>query len=346
MSDPLRMVARIHRMRTLGLGAGAIAVAGVLYENGASWPVWALLFANGFVWPVVAYFIASRSADPHRAELRNLAFDSAAGGFWVAMMQFNVLPSAVIVVMLSADKLGVGGWRLLRRTATLQVVTCAVTAALLGFPFKPESSMFNILLSLPFMFTYPLAISAVAHALSRKVVRQNRQLDQINRTDGLTGLSNRANWEETARHELERALRTQRPAALMMLDIDDFKRINDQYGHPTGDAVLRRVADTMRDNLRSIDTPARFGGDEFGAVLVELEPADAVALIERIRRSLESARFDEAPGLRFTVSIGIAMADASVTDAGAWVRQADAALYRAKQAGRNRVQVQAAAIPG
>ena len=338
-TDPTRLVSRIYRMRALGLGTGFLVVASGLYQNGASPLTWALLAANAFVWPTVAYFIARRSAEPERAELRNLAIDSAMGGVWVAMMEFNLLPSALIVVMLSADKIGVGGWRLLWRTATLQVVACGATAALLGFPFQPQSNMLTIVLSLPFMFVYPLAISATAYSLARKVVKQNRLLERLNRTDGLTGLVNRVTWEETARVELTRAARAQRTSALLMLDIDDFKQINDRYGHPVGDTVLRHVAEALRSHLREVDTPGRFGGDEFGAVLVDIERGDALALAERIRAAIESARFDDVPSLRFTVSLGVAMSSGMQTDTTAWIRRADAALYRAKQHGRNRVVV-------
>ncbi len=343
-TEPTRLVSRIYRMRTLGLGTGFFVVAGGLYQNGASPLTWALLFANAFLWPVAAYFIARRSADPERAELRNLAIDSAMGGVWVAMMEFNLLPSALIVVMLSADKIGVGGWRLLARTATLQVGACLATAALLGFPFQPQSNMLTVVLSLPFMFVYPLAISATAYTLARKVVKQNRLLEQLNRTDGLTGLANRVTWEETARIELVRATRSNRTSALLMLDIDDFKQINDRYGHPVGDTVLCHVAQTLRANLRAVDTPGRFGGDEFGAVLVDIERGEALALAERIRAGIESARFDDVPSLRFTVSLGVAMSSGMQTDTGAWIRRADAALYRAKQHGRNRVVVRSDSV--
>lgn len=340
----MRLVTRIWQMRTLGLGTGFLVVASGLYQNGASPLTWALLVANGFLWPVAAYFIARNSADPERAELRNLAIDSAMGGVWVAMMEFNLLPSALIVVMLSADKIGVGGWRLLSRTATLQVVACGITAALLGFPFQPQSNMLTIVLSLPFMFVYPLAISATAYTLARKVVKQNRLLERLNRTDGLTGLSNRVTWEESARNELARASRAHNTCALLMLDIDDFKQINDRHGHPVGDTVLRHVAQALRDNLREIDTAGRFGGDEFGAVLVDIGHGDALALAERIRAGIESSRFDEAPSLRFTVSLGVAMNSGIGNDTAAWIRRADTALYRAKQHGRNRVVVRSDSI--
>jgi diguanylate cyclase len=337
LQEHRRFVARIYRMRMLGLGTGVLAIAGVLYQNGASIPVWIALLANGFLWPHAAYLRASRSRDPERAELQNLVVDSACGGIWIAVMQFNLLPSALLAVMLSADKIGVGGWRFLGRTATVQAVVCLSTAAVLGFPFRPDSTMLNIAFCLPFMFVYPLAISTAAYGLGRKVVRQNRLLDRISRTDALTGLWNRGHWEEVAASELSRSTRTERPAALLLLDIDHFKNINDEYGHPIGDAVLQRVGAVLRASVREIDTAARFGGDEFGVILPEASLAEAIEVAERVRAAVEAERFESVLELHCTVSIGVAAATPMLENVGMWVSRADTALYHSKKIGRNRV---------
>ncbi|MCI4566608.1 diguanylate cyclase [Lysobacter sp. CFH 32150] len=340
MIEHRRFVGRIYRMRMLGLGTGVLAIAGVLYENGASPLTWAALLANGYLWPHVACLLANRSRDPERAEYRNLVVDSACGGIWIAVMQFNLLPSTLLAVMLSADKIGVGGWRFLGRTATFQGIACLLTAAVLGFPFQPQTTMLSIVCSLPFMFAYPLALSTAAYALGRKVVRQNRMLVRLNRTDALTSLWNRMHWEEAALNELTRCARTGRPAALLLMDIDHFKDINDNYGHPIGDVVLRRIGAILQASVREIDTPARFGGDEFGVVLAEAGLAEAQEVAERIRVAVEGTHFDGVPGLHCTVSIGVAVANPQLGDVATWISHADAVLYRSKQMGRNRVAVE------
>ena len=336
-SEHLRFAGRIYRMRSLGLGFGCVAVGATLYEDGAAWHWWLILAFNGCVWPSVAYWLARHSRDPRRTELRNLVVDSMAGGMWVAVMQFNLLPSALLVVMLSADKVGVGGWRLLLRTSAAQLTACALIWALLGFPFEPRTSMFVILWCLPFMATYPMALSTVAYALARKVVRQNRVLDHLSRVDGLTELFNRRHWEEAVTAEFARGERSGRHSVLLMLDVDHFKDINDAYGHPVGDKVLRGIAAILRSNVRDIDTAGRFGGDEFGVVLAEASLDDAKEVAERIRTAVGTLRIAEAAELRCAVSIGIAAADSSLSSVGDWVRRADQALYRAKQEGRNRI---------
>jgi diguanylate cyclase len=335
-----RFPTRIHRLRMLGLGTGVLSVASVLHQNGASTWTWLALLLNGFAWPHVAYWLARRSDDPQRAELRNLTIDSAMGGAWIAVMQFNVLPSALLAVMLSADKVGIGGWAFLRRTATAQVLACVATSALLGFAFRPESTMPNILWSLPFLAAYPIAISNAAFALGRTAARLNRQLDRLNRTDILTGLWNRMHWEEAAAAELARSRRHGRHAALLLLDIDGFKAINDDHGHPVGDVVMRRVGAILGTELRKSDTPARFGGDEFGVVLADTGGGTGpLEVAERIRRLVEDTRFVEAPDLRCTISIGVTVVQPPLADVAAWIGCTDRALYRAKRSGRNCVVV-------
>ena len=137
-----------------------------------------------------------------------------------------------------------------------------------------------------------------------------------------------------AQQEFLRARRTRRHSGLLLLDVDDFKSINDRYGHAMGDVVIRRIAELMRQHLREVDTPGRFGGDEFGAVLVEVNPPDIRVPAERLRACVEAARFQEAPELRVTVSVGAALYDPVFADVDAWLRAADGALYDAKAAGR------------
>jgi diguanylate cyclase len=331
-----RFASRIYKMRALGLGTGCIAVGGVLYGNGASWPWWVALVANGTVWPSFAYWSARRSADPRRAEYRNLTIDSAAGGVWIAAMQFNLMPSLLLAVMLSADKIGVGGWRFLPRTAIAQALTCAVTWSLLGFPFQPQTTLVEMLWCIPFVLAYPLALSTLTHALGREVVRQNRMLERSNRTDGLTGLPNRRHWEEAVAAECARSERSGSPAALLMLDVDLFKQVNDRYGHPVGDRVLQQVALIVQTVVREVDTPGRFGGDEFGVLLADAAMGDAEQVAERIRAAVATLRLADLPDLTLSVSIGVA-AKPRFASAGEWIRQADLALYAAKREGRNRV---------
>jgi diguanylate cyclase (GGDEF)-like protein len=161
--------------------------------------------------------------------------------------------------------------------------------------------------------------------------------DMANR-DGLTGLYNARFFHEALLRELERVKRSSRPFSLVILDGDRFKRINDRYGHPTGDQVLQHIARVARSVLRGYDTLARYGGEEFIAMLPEANVSQALLLGERLRKMIEQRPFmtDDGDTIRVTVSVGVAEAQAPY-DKKELISQADQALYRAKESGRNKV---------
>ena len=333
----LRFVDRVHLMRTLGLGLGFFCVASVFWLHGASPFAWAALAVHGFVWPHAAWMLARRSAAPARAEFRHLTLDSALGGMWVALMHFNLLPSVLLVTMLSVDKIAVGGMRLVLRTSLFLVAACALTVACAGWAIAIATPMSVVVACIPFLIAYPIAISAVMHGMSRKVAQQNRWLTRISTTDELTGLANRRQGFSAAEQALARHRRHGGAAVLVVLDVDRFKQVNDRYGHPAGDQILRRVATTLRQCCRVTDTPARYAGDEFVLVLPDTTMQGAIEMTNRFRECLAAEVFERAPGLRCTVSLGAAEAHAEMADVEDWVQQADAALYNAKTGGRDRL---------
>jgi diguanylate cyclase len=322
----------------------------VLHFHGAHPGWWVLLALYAFAWPHLAYAIVKREPRPQQAELRNLLVDSAMGGLWVAVMQFSLLPSVLLVTMLSVDKLGVGGVRLLGWTSLVLVAACAGTSALLGFPLRFETPMSVIVGCLPLLVAYPIAISSVTYSLRIRVARQNKRLAELGRTDPLTGLANRRQSLAMVEAEFARCGRSGHPATLMMIDIDRFKSVNDRYGHPVGDDVLRGVAAILRGCCRASDTPSRYGGDEFLIVLPDTDVARAAVVAERIRQRCSAFRCERVPELRLTVSVGAAEPGSEMREADAWIQKADAALYEAKATGRDRfvgvVPRAAASSPG
>ncbi|MEI7611697.1 MAG: sensor domain-containing diguanylate cyclase [Betaproteobacteria bacterium] len=172
------------------------------------------------------------------------------------------------------------------------------------------------------------------------------RLKQLGLTDQLTGVQNRRYFEHRCSVEVSQATRYKHPLACMFLDVDKFKRINDTYGHQTGDEVLRGVANEIQAQLRSGDTIARYGGEEFVVLLPQSELHHALQIAERIRVSIENKPFQALSGhaIKMTISIGLSMlpAKAAATAphemAARLVAAADKALYRAKHTGRNRVE--------
>lgn len=338
-----RFVDRVYRLRRSGILLASLTIGAVLYQNHAAPLFWAVLAIHALIWPYLARRLAVASADPTRGELRNLMCDSIVGGFWIAAMEFNLLVSALLVSMMSMDKVSVGGWRLLVRALAFQAAGCAVTAgALFVFygtvPFRPEATLLDIVATLPFMVAYPLMISSTIYELAMKVRRQNRELERLATVDTATGLLNRVSWERAVTRELHSLQRHGHSAALLMIDIDYFKEINDRFGHPTGDTVIATVAAAIRESIRDIDAAGRYGGDEFGVVLTHTGQHAAMVAAERIRARVAAALEDSAPRLRCTLSIGIAAASPGMISPLDWIERADAALYRAKTMGRDQAQ--------
>ena len=173
-------------------------------------------------------------------------------------------------------------------------------------------------------------------AVALENVRLHRLVERQASTDGLTDLANRRHFEEGLAGEISRAERFGGSLALVLADLDDFKQVNDRYGHQAGDDVLRAFADVLRDTVRDIDLAARYGGEEFAVLLPQTDLGGAERLAERLREVMEARRLTLHPGAGFSVtsSFGVASFPEAATPA-ALFAAADEALYRAKSAGKN-----------
>jgi diguanylate cyclase (GGDEF)-like protein/PAS domain S-box-containing protein len=157
-------------------------------------------------------------------------------------------------------------------------------------------------------------------------------------TDELTGLKNRRSFFEMGSREIERAIRFKHYLSALMIDLDNFKDINDNFGHPVGDRLLKELAEVFKGKLRNVDLIARYGGDEFIVLLPENDITAAKDVADRICHSIEKIRIETSQGkARVTASIGVASLDKDMTTLSALVEQADRALYNAKKFGKNRV---------
>jgi diguanylate cyclase (GGDEF)-like protein len=168
-------------------------------------------------------------------------------------------------------------------------------------------------------------------------------------TDELTGLANVRAFHSILEREVERARRFQSPLGLVMVDLDNFKRVNDEHGHQQGDEVLASVASVLRELSRDIDAPARYGGEELAVVLPQTDVEGAALQAERMRDAVQHLRVPRVGGggfLRVTASFGVASIPESAPDGEGLIAAADAALYRAKRRGKNRVdQAESLAVP-
>lgn len=326
-----------YRFRLLGMGLGGLCIGAVLHENGASPPVWGLLVFTMLLWPHLAMQIARRSRSPYRAERRNLLLDSAQTGFWVAMMQFNLLPSMLLFTLVTVDKIKSGIPRLWLWSLPVFAAGLACGALATGFAVRLDTSMPVLVLSMPVLTIHSITVALASVRMGQKIRDKNRLLDELSRTDSLTGLSVRRHWLQLAEQALARHRDEGVPMTLLLLDIDHFKIANDHHGHSVGDEVLRTVATAIRAQLRASDGAGRYGGDEFGVLLPATTPAQALRLAEAILDAIRAAGITHLPDMRITASIGMAPARRSHATVEDWIDEADAALYTAKRAGRDRV---------
>jgi diguanylate cyclase len=332
----LRFVSRMYAPRVVGLALGGVAIATVLWANGAPPVVWLALGLSTLVWPHIAYGLGLGSTNPYQTELRSLTIDSALGGAFIALMKFNVLPSVLLAVMLSMDKLAVGGGRFVARCTAALLAACLATAWATGFQVQLETTMAQVYGSLPLLIVYPIAVGLITYGMARRIRYQSQELAAIYTSDGLSQTMTRQAWERVAAEEFELAQRAGLRASILLLDIDALQEVNEHHGYPTGDEVIRSVAAILRNTLREQDTPCRYGGEEFAVLLPGTDAVRAEEIAEAARKAVGSAVLEHSARLRGTVSIGVAQLDPAHADYRAWISNADEALRIAKEKGGNR----------
>lgn len=333
----LKFIRRMYLMRMLGTFLCFLPILSVLTEQQfhVDWLI--LLSANAFVWPSVAFLIARRSETPLVTEHRNLVLDAAAGGFWIAMMSANPLPSVTIAAILLSDRMAAGGFPLLRKAAFALLGVFTVCWVMRGMPFEPDVTQRTLYATLPLIAIYVLAVSALTDSIARKLRQKSDELGRIAMMDPLLDIANRRLLEPRIHHELNKLNQRHRQSALMFIDIDDFKDVNDRYGHKVGDSMLVAVADILRQFTRQQDTPARLGGDEFVVLLPNTSMEEATAIGQIIMEKAAFLQADHGIPFNCSLSIGIAFATREMSSATEWLKAADDALYTAKRDGKNRI---------
>ncbi len=204
-----------------------------------------------------------------------------------------------------------------------------------------NSSYFNNLLAelkpIDFMIHFPVKINELFHRLSY-LNREIKKLKKQVMIDEMTRMYNYRFFKKQLKTEINRSQRTGFPCSLILLDIDHFKAINDNYGHLTGNEVIKEVAKRIKRSIRTIDYPARYGGDEFAVILPSTGLVEAIGIAERIRKSIadDSFKRPDIPPLSLTVTGGVAeFSDLFHTSMKSLIEAADKALYQAKEMGRN-----------
>lgn len=247
----------------------------------------------------------------------------------------------VATVLLDLSMPGMDGFEVLRDIGSKEGASHVPVIVLSGQQDSQDKIMAFALGAMDYI-TKPFDLAEL-RARMRSALRIHRLVRMLNeraQLDGLTGLWNRSHLDERLAQLVSSAERSNRPLSLALLDLDHFKSVNDNYGHPAGDAALQGAADVITASARGSDIPCRYGGEEFAILMPETTPDQARTLCERIRAAIEARHWPSHPDRKITVSIGVCGAEgATGVDPSQWLAHADAALYQAKEGGRNRVVV-------
>lgn len=300
-----RFVRRMYLMRLLGTFLCFLPIFSVLVERQQPLFLMILLGVNAFIWPTVAFLRARRAPIPRQVEEQNLLIDAAVGGFWIAMMACNPLPSVTIATILLTDRLSAGGMPLMRKAAGMLLAGFAVSWALTGMPFEAFVSQRTMLATLPLISVYVLALSLLTDNIAVKLRIKSQELERIAMLDPLLDIANRRLLEQRIDWELIRLKQHCGHSLLMFIDLDNFKEVNDRFGHKVGDVMLKTVSQIMQMATRPTDTPARLGGDEFVILLPDTSLEEGRSIAQRIMDA--TAVVIERPDIQqtLTLSIGI-----------------------------------------
>ncbi len=358
----LHWVVRLNRRnRTLFFALGFLVLGTHLLSIGAGPLMWTLLALQLLVYPQLVYWRAARSADPLRAELDNLLIDGVLLGAWMAAWGFPLWISFMLFVGVCLNVIIFMGMPGLWKGMAALAGGMAAVALLQEVSFRPQTELATSLLCIVLLTAYLLFFANDAyrrgvslHSSRRQLGEQLAEITKLQallqeqaQRDPLTGLHNRRFLDEALERELAACAGAGRPLALVLIDIDRFKQVNDTYGHPAGDEMIRQLAELLRSRVRETGVIAcRYGGEEFLLMLPGVTVAEAATLAEELRATFESLRVaTDGRTMRTTLSIGVSGFPEHEPRAHLLVLKADRALYAAKLRGRNRVVLSTEPLP-
>lgn len=333
-----RYVYRIFLMRQTGTVLCFLSIASVLHYLNYSPFVYVLLGFNAFCWPTIAFFYAKKTMDAVKTTNLSLVIDAALGGFWVAMMAVSPFPALIMIAILISDRYAAGGWNVLKPSLIAMFVTFVIVWAVLGFPLNLSFSASIVWCSLPLATVYIMSLSMLTRNLAVQLINKNREFERIALMDPRLHIPNRRLFEQRLSSIFVQTQRNGTHAHLMLLDVDNFKYINDTYGHEAGDYFLAEMSSILRHIIGPKDTPARFGGDELAIIVVDQTNEQILELATNISESIKKIRLQSDDQFFASISIGIASVETAKT-VSEWFGLADKALYYVKRNGRNGIRI-------
>jgi diguanylate cyclase len=365
------LVVMNYRMRTASFAGLFVAIALHIADRGDGFLAWLGLIAALLIYPQLLFALTTRSRDPLAAEMRSLIIDSVILGAVAAALGFPLWIAVSATLATLINNAAIKGWGGVGVNILALAAGVALGITLTGFRFSPETGWPATLICIVGTCAYMVGAGMLSHNRNQQLRQAREQLlrreaqlvaaneslveklgeidelhellsEQANR-DSLTGLYNRRYLDSTLDRELQRCKRDGQPLALLLIDIDRFKLINDTYGHQAGDHVIVSVGQLLSGMVRAGDIACRYGGEEFMVVLPTMALDLAFDRAEKLRSVFAAAivRFGEFQ-IQATLSIGISVYPGNGTSTDDLIHAADHALYRAKRTGRNRVEIESA----
>ena len=333
MISASRLPKQIYLPRVLGLGLGALCVGAALRDQTPPDWVWIVIFTGGFAWPHLAYLHSSRAQRSGRAEKSNLMIDAALTSFALYAIGFSIVPSAIGITLTAMNNLSVGGVRQWAKGCIATLAGIIFGLVFLPFEFRPTSSLLVQSASMLLVIMYLVAFAWTMWQMANSLQKSRDDLQVLSQTDALSGLKNRGALQSALDEKFAalQSLGGKSRAALLFIDLDHFKKINDENGHAAGDGVLRAMGSALKSEIRNEDIAARYGGDEFAVMLDDADESAALTFLDRVRTRIQATALFGNSAIPVTWSTGISLFVTSMPSADAWLAQADAALYKVKK---------------
>lgn len=331
----ISLVKRIYAPRIGGLLLALLVISTSSWEGDHSILFWLPLLFWTILWPHIAFFSAIKSKKPFKSEVRNLFIDAFIIGLYVPIISFAPVPSAAILSMHLLSLVSILGPKKMVLGFFIELVGVIVGIYFVGYEVNLQSEIMPILASIPLLIIYPLFVGYTTHGLALQLSAKQIALKKLSRTDSLTELYNRRYWEEQLSRCFVLYQRNKSVSSIVFLDVDHFKKINDNYGHVAGDEVLQTIARLMVSVARETDICGRYGGEEFSILMPSTDGSSALVLAERLREKIASSPLHSKLDIRASISIGVSEIHRSMSDYSHWLNIADKALYQAKEGGRN-----------
>ncbi|MBD1550380.1 MASE2 domain-containing protein [Pseudomonas typographi] len=322
---------RIIGPRALGCALSFIYIAVVAHEQGVPTWVWGWMLLNGFAWPWLAHTLSQRAVKPYRAELRNFLLDSVFAGGWIVVMQFNLLPSALLLSMVTMNNVAAGGLGFMLRGLLANATGVLVMGALVGLQVHWQTSANVVIASVPMLVIYPFSVGWTSYILAVRLFEQRKAFDIINSYDENTRLHSFNRWMGELAADYQRCRRSNGHSTLAVIYIDNLASLHRRHGYWVAQAVTGRLGHIILAEARNLDVIGSNSADGFFVLFPTQRERAAAQCLARISEQFGHFGSTAAELPSLSISMGVAEYNYQQHDERDWFDAAQQALEMARQ---------------